>query len=142
MTSFAGTLAGPNGGVDLDLDEVWSHAMEEYESITDVSLKRNLRGFDVVADDINDRLLQSKARNKAKAQQVMTNAMKCLQRFGGIVAQATSVVFGPSQQCWNAISFIISAAQGYQAVSRPRRLCRSHGAVRSLPRAIERRLGC
>lgn len=109
-------LSSENGGIDLDIDEVWSQAQEQYESITGVSLRSNSRGFDAVAGDINDRLRQSKAGDKAKAQQIMGNAMKCLQRFGGIVAQATSVVFGPSQQCWNAISFIISAAQGYQAV--------------------------
>lgn len=90
--------------------------MEEYEHTTGISLKHNIRGFDTVANDISERLRQSKAGNKAKAQQIMGNAMKCLQRFGGIIAQATSVVFGPSAQCWNAISFVISAAQGFQAV--------------------------
>lgn len=115
MASMAQTITA-SGGTDPDLDEIWSQALEEYEHTTGMSLKRGLRGFDAVAADIDERLHQSKAGNKAKAQQIMGTAMKCLQRFGGILAQATSAVFGPSQHCWNAISFVVSAAQGYQAV--------------------------
>ncbi|KAF2795484.1 hypothetical protein K505DRAFT_188259, partial [Melanomma pulvis-pyrius CBS 109.77] len=39
-----------------------------------------------------------------------------LQTFGSIVAEGASVVFGPSAQCWNAISFVISATQRYSDV--------------------------
>ena len=118
MSSLSERLSAQDGGVDLDLDEVWSQAVEEYEQTTGIPLTitSNQRGFDAVAKDIDDKLRRSKSGNRAKAQQVMNGAMKCLQRFGSIVAQATSVVFEPSAQCWNAINFIISAAQSYQAI--------------------------
>jgi len=80
--------------VDDDLDVVWSQAMERYESITDVSLKAH-NGFGAITDNITRNLARSKSGNPAKAQAVMSNVMVCLQRFGGIIAQAASVAFGP-----------------------------------------------
>jgi hypothetical protein len=100
-----------------DLPAVWAQALDRYQQITGISLQKpGERGFDVITRDINKELERHKSGRGAKAKEVMGNVMKCLQQFGSIVAQATTVVFGPSAQCWNAISFVISAAQAYQGI--------------------------
>jgi len=80
--------------IDDDLDVVWGQAMERYESITNCSLKAH-NGFTAITNDITRTLDKSKAGNRAKAQTIMSNMMTCLQKFGGIIAQAASVAFGP-----------------------------------------------
>lgn len=39
-----------------------------------------------------------------------------VQRFGAFAAQAASIAFGPANQCFNAINFMITAAQQYKEV--------------------------
>ncbi|KAL4807972.1 hypothetical protein BDV18DRAFT_168164 [Aspergillus unguis] len=42
--------------------------------------------------------------------------LNIVQTVGGVAAGAASLVFGPSELCFNAVSFVISAWQGYQAI--------------------------
>lgn len=46
----------------------------------------------------------------------MARLSACLQRFGEVLVGSASIVFGPSAQCWNAISSVLSAVQKYQAL--------------------------
>ena len=58
-----------------------------------------------------------------KAKKIWKTTMMCVdklgvfvQRFGAFAAQAASMVFGPANQAFNAINFVISAAQQYKEV--------------------------
>lgn len=99
-----------------DLDKVWPDIIIRCSKITkwDLNDKKTLT-IDQVLLKINSPK-DPKPEVKDKAKKVFKNALVCVQRFGAFAAQATSMVFGPSQQCFNAISFVITAVQDYDAV--------------------------
>ncbi|KAF2209646.1 hypothetical protein CERZMDRAFT_70123 [Cercospora zeae-maydis SCOH1-5] len=99
-----------------DLDTVWAEIISKCSKITnwDLNDRRSLT-VDQVVSKINPPK-DKKAESSGKAKEVFKNALVCVQRFGEIAANAASMVFGPSQQCFNAISFVISAVQDYDDV--------------------------
>ncbi|GIZ45940.1 hypothetical protein CKM354_000908600 [Cercospora kikuchii] len=100
-----------------DLDTVWADVISRCSKITkwDLNDRRSL-----TIDEVVGRIIPPKdkkaAESTGKAKEVFRNALVCVQRFGDIAANAASMVFGPSQQCFNAISFVISAVQEYDDV--------------------------
>ncbi|KAF7192420.1 hypothetical protein HII31_06452 [Pseudocercospora fuligena] len=100
-----------------DLDTVWSKILIRCNKITSWNLNDQTATLTVeaVIAKINPPK-DSKKDSKDVAKKVFQNALVCVQRFGQIAANATSMVFGPSQNCFNAISFVISAVQEYDAV--------------------------
>lgn len=100
---------------DQDLQEVWPQIIAEYEQTTGKKLDPNAN-FDAITQQIDQDIRKSQSRNGTRARKIISDVGRCLQQFGGIIAQAASVAFGPSTQCWNAISFVISAAQSYRDV--------------------------
>ncbi|KAK4494569.1 hypothetical protein PRZ48_013925 [Zasmidium cellare] len=83
---------------------------------TDTSRDLDVVWADVVKERVNQGIDESSSKNKSKAKDVLNKAAICIQKFGGMIAQAASVVFGPAGQCYNAISFVISAAKSIQEV--------------------------
>lgn len=107
-----GTL---NTDTSRDLDVVWADTLKEYTRITEVPLF-NEESFDTLIRRVNQGIEESSSKNKSKAKDVLNKAATCIQKFGGMIAQAASIVFGPAGQCYNAISFVISAAKSIQEV--------------------------
>ncbi|KAH7393086.1 hypothetical protein BKA66DRAFT_567805 [Pyrenochaeta sp. MPI-SDFR-AT-0127] len=97
---------------DQDLNEVWPQVLSQYEEITKQRLDPNA-DFRALQNSIDQRLRDSASKSSANARNILNNVGTCLEKFGSILAQGASVVFGPSAQCWNAISFVITVAQGY-----------------------------
>lgn len=102
--------------VDDDLDRIWAEVIARANKITTWNL--NERTF-VTVEEVLAKIKAPKdgkpgIQDKAKA--VFRQTMVCVQRFGSIAAQGASVVFGPSEQCFNAISFVIKAIQSYDEV--------------------------
>ncbi|KAF2167934.1 hypothetical protein M409DRAFT_22079 [Zasmidium cellare ATCC 36951] len=99
-----------------DLDKVWAEIIIRCSKIT----KWDLNDKKVMT--VDDVLLKLKPPKdgkpdvKDKAKKVFRNTLVCVQRFGAFAAQAASMVFGPSQQCFNAITFVITAVEDYDAV--------------------------
>ncbi|KAK4495710.1 hypothetical protein PRZ48_012978 [Zasmidium cellare] len=99
-----------------DLDKVWAEIIIRCSKIT----KWDLNDKKVLS--VDDVLLKLKPPKdgkpdvKDKAKKVFRNTLVCVQRFGAFAAQAASMVFGPAQQCFNAITFVITAVQDYDAV--------------------------
>jgi hypothetical protein len=52
----------------------------------------------------------------SKTANIIDKTFICVDRLGSMIAQASSIVFGPSAQVWNAISFLIHAAQDTKAM--------------------------
>lgn len=100
---------------DQDLNEVWPQVLAQYEAITKQKLNPNA-DFRALQDSIDQKLRDSASKSSANARNILNNVGICLEKFGSILAQGASVVFGPSAQCWNAISFVITAAQGYGSI--------------------------
>ncbi|KAI4948494.1 hypothetical protein J4E91_005918 [Alternaria rosae] len=97
---------------DQDLSEVWPQVVRQYEDTTKkkLNITTTFKSFQLQIDaDIKE----STTKSHQHARTVLNNVGTCLEKFGSIVAQGTSVVFGPTAQCWNAISFVIQAARGF-----------------------------
>ncbi|KAL1799853.1 hypothetical protein ACET3X_000195 [Alternaria dauci] len=97
---------------DQDLSEVWPQVVRQYEDTTKKKLDMNttLKSFQLQIDaDIKE----STSKGHQHARTVLNNVGSCLEKFGSIVAQGASIVFGPTAQCWNAISFVIQAVRGF-----------------------------
>jgi hypothetical protein len=97
---------------DQDLSEVWPQVVRQYEDTTKRKLDTNttLTSFKLQIDaDIRE----STTKSHQNTRTVLNNIGACLEKFGSIVAQGGSVVFGPTAQCWNAISFVIQVARGF-----------------------------
>ena len=98
---------------DRDLNEIWPEVLAEYQRITGIPVGKG-GDFNQLSRAVEADIDSSKSKNKAKAKKVLNNCAKCLQQFGGMVASAASMVFGPAGQCYNALSFVISVARGIQ----------------------------
>lgn len=97
---------------DQDLSEVWPQVVRQYEDTTKKKLdtKTTFKNFQLQIDaDIKE----STTKSHQHARTVLNNVGTCLEKFGSIVAQGASAVFGPTAQCWNAISFVIQAVRGF-----------------------------
>lgn len=80
----------------LKLDDKQEHSLDQVMAV--------IKGADAAPG------LASKTAN------VIDKTFICVNRLGSMIAQASSIVFGPSAQVWNAISFLIHAALDTKAV--------------------------
>ena len=53
---------------------------------------------------------------RKKYKNCVANTIVCLQAIGGILSQAASMFFGPSDMCLNAVSFFVRAATAYNKI--------------------------
>jgi hypothetical protein len=96
---------------DRDLSDVWLQVVRQYEDTTKkkLDMKTTFKSFQLQIDaDIKE----STTKSHQHARTVLNNIGNCLENFGSIVAQGASTVFGPTAQCWNAISFVIQVVRG------------------------------
>ena len=101
--------------VDEDLDKVWSRTLEQCQDIAKWDLtKTGTTTVNEVIDKIKPKTKDPEMKDKAKV--VLAKTLTCLQRFGSVIAQGASVVFAPSAQVMNGISFVIDLAQKYSEV--------------------------
>lgn len=105
----------PQYDMENDLPEVWRKVVADYEQVTKQRLDPSTN-FDSFQLTVNTRLREASSKRTGNARKILNHLGLCLQQFGGIVATAASVVFAPSAQCWNAINFVIMAAQKYSDV--------------------------
>lgn len=101
--------------VDKDLQEIWPEVVKKFENATKRKLDPNTT-FAAFQDTVVDTINQSRSKRSSNARLVLIDVGHCLQQFGSIIAGQASMAFGPSAQCWNAISFIIAVAQKYSEV--------------------------
>jgi len=99
-----------------DLDVVWARLITECNTRAEWDLDSNRKP---TVEGVLAKLKPPK-RHKAEAHEttkkIFRQTLYCVDKFGSIAAQAASIAFGPSQQCFNAISFVIGAVQDYDAV--------------------------
>jgi hypothetical protein len=105
-------LPDPVFDEDQDLSEVWPQVVRQYEDTTKrkLDMKTTFKSFQLQIDaDIKE----STTKSHQHARTILNNVGTCLEKFGCIVAQGASIVFGPAAQCWNAISFVVQAVRGF-----------------------------
>ena len=81
--------------VDDDLDRAWSSTLKRCQEIAEWNIKPSGRAIDVndVIDKIRPKSKDPELKDKAK--DYLGKTLLCLQKFGSVIAQATSAVFGP-----------------------------------------------
>lgn len=112
MISTAKMAAIQTLSTDDDLDVAWTQVVKSFEEEAQFKADRGrkLAIGDVLATIQPKGTTQS---TKEKAKSVVQTILVCVQRFGDVVVTATSAVFPPSQQCFNALNFVIKATQDY-----------------------------
>ncbi|CAH0021655.1 unnamed protein product [Clonostachys rhizophaga] len=77
---------------------------------------------DLTIESVISSLNQTQASNKKEAEKygqvrnVFQRTLQCIQTVGGIVTTGVSTVFAPASTCYNALSFVIQAWQGYEGI--------------------------
>ncbi|GME27482.1 Neutral amino acid permease [Neofusicoccum parvum] len=105
--------------VDQDFERMWEETADEYERITGHSLKQNvsLERENILSQIKDAKEVDKKERPKwDKAKKYLGNTMQFVATLGQFAATGASMVFGPSQMCFNAISFLINTAQKYDKI--------------------------
>ncbi|EFX04362.1 nacht and tpr domain containing protein [Grosmannia clavigera kw1407] len=52
----------------------------------------------------------------ARVEKAISTTLRCISNIGGIIADGVSTVFEPAQTCYNALTFVIQAWQGYVGI--------------------------
>ncbi|KAF2008656.1 hypothetical protein BU24DRAFT_429231 [Aaosphaeria arxii CBS 175.79] len=94
-----------------DLNVAWEQVIKECNQIA--GWKEEQKRTLTVSDVLNNVQPHKKIPETvtSTARKVVKTTLLCVQRFGDVVATATSAVFPPSQQCFNAVNFLILATQ-------------------------------
>ncbi|PGH00149.1 hypothetical protein GX51_05962 [Blastomyces parvus] len=102
-----------------DIEQMWREALVEFHKLSGHDPKKftELSVNDVLGK-INQRkeLDDKKAAKYDKARNVLDKTLTCIQTLGSLAAQGASMVFGPSDLCFNAVSYLITAAQNYSKI--------------------------
>ncbi|KAJ5110271.1 hypothetical protein N7532_002916 [Penicillium argentinense] len=98
--------------MDEELMELWVKIRDRVRELAEregKSVNENLEMVDVLEN------LDNKEPSKTDTvKKCFGNTLTVIKKVGGIVADAASQVFAPAAQCYNAISFLIDAYEGYQ----------------------------
>ncbi|QSS49502.1 hypothetical protein I7I53_09874 [Histoplasma capsulatum var. duboisii H88] len=102
-----------------DIEQMWGEALVEFHKLSGHDPKKfsELSIGDVIGKinqqkELDDR----KAAKYGKAKEVLNKTLTCIQTLGSLVAQGASMVFGPSDLCFNAVSYLITVAQNYSKI--------------------------
>ncbi|KAK8015846.1 hypothetical protein PG991_008734 [Apiospora marii] len=123
----ANTILSPTGpeaqraATQKDIDAIWAQLELRVKQLAkrqqgDEKLKK-LNIDDVLG--YVDSIQQSEKDKEAKFgwfKKAVGNTLKCIQTVGGIVSSGVSEVFGPADMCFNALTFVIAAWQGYEGM--------------------------
>ncbi|KAL8741521.1 MAG: hypothetical protein Q9190_005881 [Brigantiaea leucoxantha] len=97
---------------EQSFEQMWKDAQDRFNKKTKKSLKQaKNRSLDDVLAELNDHLnLQDPmdGSKKARIKDLAINVLNFVQLLGGIAAQGASIVFGPANLCFNALSFLIN----------------------------------
>lgn len=97
--------------VEDDLEVAWKQVIDECDRTAGWN-KRDKQVM-TVSDVLNniDPHKEVQPTITTNAKKFIKTTLVCIQRFGDAVATATTAVFPPSQQCFNAVNFVIIATQ-------------------------------
>ncbi|KAL4773089.1 hypothetical protein BDW60DRAFT_27451 [Aspergillus nidulans var. acristatus] len=110
---------GTDATINEELTTIWTQvymrvlelAGGDESQIQPLSIKEVLAQLDGVQNKAAE---GSERRERVRT--AFNRTLSVVQTVGGVAAGAASQVFGPTELCFNALSFMISAWQGYQAI--------------------------
>ena len=97
--------------VEDDLEVSWKQVIDECNRTA--GWNKQDKEIQTVSDVLNNINPHEEVQptTKTNAKRFIKTTLVCIQRFGDAVATATTAVFPPSQQCFNAVNFVIVATQ-------------------------------
>ncbi|KXJ97314.1 hypothetical protein Micbo1qcDRAFT_230007 [Microdochium bolleyi] len=124
-TGFSATPSTPNTSSTLErkeLESVWKDLQEQVIKLAG-GTRSGLRILSI--DDVLntlDTLSKEKAAKEAadkfgRLKDVTRTTLQCIQTIGGMIAEGASEVFGPSQMCFNALTFVLASWSAYAGLA-------------------------
>ena len=96
---------------EREFDQMWTEAQLRFEDTTKKPLKQaKNRSLDDVLSQLEERFNPRDPKDgakKARIKELATNVLQFVQLLGGVAAQGASMVFGPANMCFNALSFLM-----------------------------------
>ncbi|KAI8965147.1 hypothetical protein F5Y11DRAFT_37295 [Daldinia sp. FL1419] len=103
-----------------EIDAIWR---EVYNKVVDLAGgdPRKIQGtldIDTVLNYVDDVQASSKKKSEkfGTFKSIVNKTLQCINTIGGIVSDGASTVFAPAGMCYNALTFVIQAWQGYEGI--------------------------
>ncbi|KAK8091716.1 hypothetical protein PG997_002077 [Apiospora hydei] len=120
------TILSPTGAeaaraaADKEMEDIWAQVQQRVQQLADREGKPPRKGMSIndvlgVVDEIQ-KSRKEDAEKYGWFKKAVNNTLKCIQTIGGIVSSGASEVFGPSDMCFNALTFVIEAWQKYEGM--------------------------
>ncbi|KAJ5110586.1 hypothetical protein N7532_001121 [Penicillium argentinense] len=112
-----GAPLGSDATANKELTKIWLQVQEKVSQLAESEGKKVDKGLEIDNVLANLDASQEKEEKSPARQAVKTTfgrTMGLIKTVGGIVADGASTVFAPAGQCYNVISFLINAYDGYQ----------------------------
>ncbi|KAJ5622596.1 hypothetical protein N7528_005828 [Penicillium herquei] len=111
---------GTDAAANAKLAEAWKQMENRVQQLASLSCgetyQKDLKPEDVMRNLDKIQNGKKKSAISQTVKETFSNTLTAVAKVGGMVADAASQVFAPAGQCYNALNFVISAWQGYQAV--------------------------
>ncbi|CAG1977442.1 unnamed protein product [Fusarium graminearum] len=106
--------------VDEEIARIWKDVEARVVQMAGgnpAKIKQGL-GIDDVLKYLNEAQVKDKqvSEKYGTVKNIFNRTLQCIQTVGGIVADGASYVFSPAGQCYNALTFVIQAWQGYEGI--------------------------
>ncbi|CAM1511878.1 Fc.00g093910.m01.CDS01 [Cosmosporella sp. VM-42] len=107
-------------GVDNEIAQTWKQVEERVIQMAggDLSKINPGLGIESVLRHLDDAAAKDKKASEkyGTIKTIFNRTLQCIQTVGGIVADGASYVFQPAGTCYNALTFVIQAWQGYEGI--------------------------
>ncbi|OBS23125.1 hypothetical protein FPOA_03683 [Fusarium poae] len=106
--------------VDEEVTRIWKDVEARVVQMAGGDAAKIKQGLGI--NDVLQYLNQAQVKDKQVSEKygtvknVFNRTLQCIQTVGGIVADGASYVFAPAGQCYNALTFVIQAWQGYEGI--------------------------
>ncbi|KAF9773209.1 hypothetical protein IL306_009020 [Fusarium sp. DS 682] len=106
--------------VDEEVSRIWKEVESRVVQMAGGDSSKIKQNLDM--NDVLQYLDQAQSTDKKNAEKygtvknIFNRTLECIQTVGGIVANGASYVFAPAGTCYNALTFVIQAWQGYEGI--------------------------
>lgn len=117
MAAPEAAMFGPN--VDDEINRTWK---EVEDRVVQMAGGDRSKIKQLGIDNVLQYLDQAQSSDKKAAEKygairnIFNRTLQCIQTVGGIVADGASYAFAPAGTCYNALTFVIQAWQGYEGI--------------------------
>ncbi|KAI1760247.1 hypothetical protein GGR53DRAFT_94768 [Hypoxylon sp. FL1150] len=104
----------------MEIDAIWKEVNAKVIELAGGDPRRVQKTLDINA--VLSYVDNVQASDKKKSEKfgtfksIVNRTLQCINTVGGIVAEGASTVFAPAGMCYNALTFVIQAWQGYEGI--------------------------